>query len=62
MIQELITKDGAVAGRIEEIDGMRFIILTGNAPVFLNGAELNAKNRFGKIRPYIIEENDIIEW
>ena len=61
-VEKLITKDGIVAGRIEKLDGCRFLILTGASPVFLNGKELKMTNRFGKVRPYMLGKQDELKW
>ena len=58
----MMTKDGIIAGRIEKKEEVRFIILTGDAPVTLNGKELKPRNKFGMIRPYILKENDVLKW
>lgn len=62
IIKKLLTKDGIEAGRIEEIEGIRFVIPTGKAKIILNEKALEPTNRFGKIRPYMISENDKLQW
>lgn len=62
IIKKLLTKDGIEVGRIEEVEGIRFVISTGEAKIILNGKVLEPTNRFGKVRPYMISENDKLQW
>nr|WP_297765664.1 hypothetical protein [uncultured Butyrivibrio sp.] len=56
----LKTKDSTIAGKITEIDGVIFITCTSDIPVYLNSKLLNPTNHFGKVRPYMFNDNDIL--
>lgn len=59
---ELVTLDGQIAGKIIEKGGTKFIIVNDGFTVMLNGRVLNARNRFGKVRPYILNDTDELKW
>ena len=59
MIKEyLANKDGENVGYVYNIDGHKFIVCTKKGSITLNGEILKTTNKYGKVRPYILNDED----